>query len=145
MTYWDTSCVLKLYATEPDSEFWTQQATQKKVPLLSSRLLQTELACALRAKELRGEIKNGATQALMNRFQIDVQRERFRLSPLSNSILELSCSLIQEPRSSYLLRSLDALHLATCIHLECATLATTDQRLSRAADDHGIEVILSPG
>lgn len=143
MIYWDTSCVVKLYVSEPDSEQWMQLARRQASLLHSSALLETELACAFRGKEQRNEIRVGATKILMDLFHRDVQVGRFRLFPLAADVHRKACHLVVENNTKIALRSLDALHLATCLHLECEEIATTDIKLSAAAKAAGIKVVLA--
>lgn len=117
MIYWDTSCVVKLYVSEPDSEQWMQLARRQASLLHSSALLETELACAFRVKEQRNEVRAGATKILMDLFHRDVQAGRFRLFPLTAEVHRRACHLVIENNTNIALRSLDALHLATCLLL----------------------------
>jgi predicted nucleic acid-binding protein len=139
MIYWDTSCVVKLYAKEPDSDFWIDLGIQRTSPLFSSILLTTELTCALRAKEFRNEIRPGATENLVHRFFQDLQAERFRCLPITPEITKKASHLAIDWKQNGMLRTLDALHLATCLHLECSHIATADIRLREAACAVGLK------
>jgi len=44
--YWDTSCVIKLYTAESDSRQWQETALDVDEEIVSSVLLETELAYA---------------------------------------------------------------------------------------------------
>ena len=81
MIYWDTSCVLKLYVSESDSSTWEERALATDEEFAASALLETELAYGLIRKEARGDIKQGAAEALLTLFRQDVERARFTLYP----------------------------------------------------------------
>ena len=44
MIYWDTSCVLKLYTDESDSQRWQTNALEVEDEFVSSVLLETDVA-----------------------------------------------------------------------------------------------------
>lgn len=136
MIYWDTSCVLKLYAAESDSLSWQGQALAAEDELVASALVGTELAYALEQKELRGEVRPGGAQALLDVFRRDVQAGRFALYPVGTDVMRVAvdiaaaCYHAAEPVP---VRALDGLHLATARLLKCRALATTDRRMCAAA------------
>jgi predicted nucleic acid-binding protein len=53
--YWDTSCVLKLYTTEENSDKYLQLLESQTEPIYSSVLLDAELSYSFYRKESRGE------------------------------------------------------------------------------------------
>jgi predicted nucleic acid-binding protein len=143
MTYWDTSCVLKLYVSEVDSKRWQELAMAEQEPLLCSSLLLAELAFALAAKDARGDLVAGGASALRALFHDDVEKGRFRLIPCGSDVLEEAARIAElcyaaSPRIP--LRTLDGLHLATACLLHCRDLVTTDRRMRDAARLLGITV-----
>ena len=64
MAYWDTSCVLKLYVPEVDTPVYLARAASSPEPLFCSVLLQTELYYGLCRKEMAGDIRPNAADAL---------------------------------------------------------------------------------
>ena len=69
MTYWDTSCVLKLYVEVSNLDRWQDPPLEEDSPLLSSTLITAELAYAHKQKEACGEIRPCAARILNARFQ----------------------------------------------------------------------------
>ncbi|MDA0322637.1 MAG: type II toxin-antitoxin system VapC family toxin [Verrucomicrobia bacterium] len=141
MTYWDTSCVLKLYVEESDSARWQDRALEEDSPLLSSALITAELAYALERKEARGEIRPGAARILNARFQRDVARGRLRLIPVGSDVIDEStriATLCYRAKESVALRTLDGLHLSTAQLLRCGEIASADQRMRAGASLLGI-------
>lgn len=135
MIYWDTSCVVKLYVAEPDSDAWEKQAFDVHGPLSSSALLEPELAFTLVRKEQEGSLHAGAATLLLRQFRDDVRCGRFRLLPLGQDVMHEAATLAEQglKRKPVLhLRTLDGLHLAAAKLLKCRTVATTDGRMRQA-------------
>ena len=138
MIYWDTCCVLKLYARESDSEFWLKTAAKETSALHISQLTRSELAFALVAKEQRKELKPGAADILLSKFEQDIQRGLYHPIPLSISVIDRSTRLARHLRQLGL-RTLDGLHLATALESGCSRIATQDRRLLKATQEAGLE------
>jgi predicted nucleic acid-binding protein len=133
--YWDTSCVLKLYAAESDSAEWEAIALNATRSFCASSLLGLEMACALEQKELRGDIKAGAATLLLEMFHRDVAMGRFALYPVGADVLERArhiAATCYRHETPIHLRTLDAIHLATADAAGCHQLATADKRMREA-------------
>lgn len=136
MIYWDTSCVLKLYTSEPDSTVWQKLALLLEDDFVSSVILETELAYAFEQKELRREIKPGGAKALLHIFRNDLLAERFSLFPVGTDVLKTSATIAAQcyhAKKPIQMRTLDGLHLATSKLLKCKAVATADLRMQDAA------------
>ncbi len=135
MIYWDTSCLIKLYVAEIDSDQWQERLAAEAAPCLSSGLLYAELAYALHQKEIRKEIRPGSARRLFEHFERHVKQGRFELLPVGTDVLEKSVAVA---RTCYAakpvvpLRTADGIHLATAMVGGCSTVATTDQRMLAA-------------
>ncbi len=125
--YLDTSAFVKLVRVERETA--ALRADLGDEELVSSALLRVE---AQRAAARLGPAALDAARLLL---------ERATLLPLDDAVLERAATL--EPP---VLRSLDALHLATALSVgaEHLTLHTYDDLLARAAAAHGFAV-RSPG
>jgi len=135
MIYWDTSCVIKLYAAEPDSDHWQERLAQETGPCLSSSLLQAELAYALLQKELRGAVRSGSAKRLLEHVERHVKQGRFELLPVGADVLEQAVALARlcyAAKPAVALRTADGIHLATALVSGCSLVATTDQRMMAA-------------
>lgn len=136
MIYWDTSCILKLYTAESDSSQWQKVAVGQDDELVSSALLETEMAYAFEQKEQRGDIKPGGAQALIRLFRRDMKEGRFVLYPVGRDVLSTAATIASScyhARPPIPLRTLDGLHLATALLLKCRAIATADSRMKAAA------------
>jgi len=139
--YWDTSCVLKLYAAESDSGLWQKLLLERGGVLVSSALLEAELGLALEHKEVRGELRKGGAAALREHVQRDVQAGRLRLIPVGADVLAEAVRIgvaCLRARPPVLLRTLDGIHLATARLVRCAAVATADERMRSAARHLGL-------
>ena len=77
MAYWDTSCLLKLYANEADSPLF-QAYTVKDFQSSIAYIGRMELWAALRRKETLGEILPGAARTALVAFDTDVPQGLLR-------------------------------------------------------------------
>lgn len=143
MIYWDTSCAVKLYASEPDSSHWSRFIADSDDDHVSSALLDLELTCAFRQKESRGHLKSGGAGKLLLDFRNDVRLGHFQLFPVGADVLARATQIVENcgrQRPSVVLRTLDGIHLATAKLLNCSAIATTDERMKQAAKIAGIQV-----
>lgn len=124
--YLDTSAFLKLVVAETDSAAMRAWATRDDVQLVASDLLRTE---ALRAAR-----RHSAAALLQTRTLLDA----VHLLSITAEICERAAEL--DPS---ILRSLDALHLASALMLgdELEGVVTYDERLADACAVHGIAVL----
>ena len=124
LTYIDSSAIVKLVVTEPESAALRQYLTRRQ-PLVSSALARTEVARALMP----------AGSAAVARGH-DVLR-RIQLLRISNRVLRDAG--LMEPAD---LRSLDAIHLASAAQLGSSVreVVTYDARMADAARAAGWSV-----
>lgn len=118
MIYLDTSVALAALLTEerrPAAAFWDR-------PFVSSRLLEYELWTRLHARRLAGSHGEAAREILA----------RVSFVELLPTVLSRALEPFPVP-----VRTLDALHLATALHLAAAgqevVIATFDDRMRQAA------------
>jgi len=139
--YLDTSALVKLYISEPEST-WLDRALRGRRDLIVSDLAVTELASALgrRCRELA--LTAPVAARIYRRVLSDVEEELLRRVDLTQEVhreaerMLLSSSLVP-------LRSLDALHVALAAMNDARTIVTFDRTLERAAASFGI--LTSPG
>ncbi len=137
MTYWDTSALFKLYFAERDSsEFFDLLALQQDANIFTSAITSSEILCSLHRKEQLGELDKGEASEIFEVFSEDVQSSRVVLIPHGDNItkrIEIFLAEAAARSAPLIIRSLDAIHLATALQLGVDALATTDQRLRKAA------------
>jgi predicted nucleic acid-binding protein len=135
MRYWDTSALLKLYVTEPDSGRFRAHAGATG-PLLTSNFAEWELFVVLQRKEAGGDITTGTAQAFYSQFEMDVAAGRVTVLTADAKQLPGFQSLVRklyQQRPPLLIRTFDALHLAAAQAGQATEFVTTDQRQAQAA------------
>ncbi|HRQ87888.1 MAG TPA: type II toxin-antitoxin system VapC family toxin [Bacteroidia bacterium] len=146
MSYWDTSCLLKLYVAEPDSALFEAHALAAH-PLMSSEIARFELWTALRRKEAEGRIAPDAAAALFRCFETDCRTGEIVLVPIDEEVRSGFDAIVgnchgQSP--PIFIRTLDAIHLASARAAGEAEIVTTDLRLRDAAIFEGFDVFPPP-
>ncbi|HQZ27272.1 MAG TPA: type II toxin-antitoxin system VapC family toxin [Verrucomicrobiales bacterium] len=139
--YWDTSCVIKLYCRESDSEQYLAEIASATEALKSSSLLEAELYFAFQQKWLRQETNGKTPDRLFEEFQSDVNFGRIQLFPVGSDVIKESrevARLCFDVRPVKMLRTLDGLHLATARLLACERVLTADDRMKAVAGVLGL-------
>lgn len=142
MIYWDTSCVVKLYAVEADSDAYLDVASRSQDEFCSSEILLVEMRYALGRKELMGEIRHGAAESLYRRFMDDSSDGMFTLAPIGRDVMESAVDVarvLMKHDHPIHLRTLDGIHVATARVLGADTMLTTDGRVREAAVRLGLK------
>lgn len=124
--YLDTSAAVKLVVAEPHSAAMGSWARAHAGEVVSSDLLRTEL--------LRATSRGAPSEMRRARAVLD----SITILTLPTALFERAAEL--EPT---LLRSLDAVHLAAALDLgdDLDGLVTYDDRLTEAAELHGVPVV----
>jgi predicted nucleic acid-binding protein len=129
--YLDTSIVVKLLVSEPDSEFFIRSLEGQR--LTTSELAQTEVFSALLARERAGKIDISDRRLAWEEFQARVADEEIKIEPLNSIVLRKATRCLENCHPQVPLRTLDAIHLATADLCQDFPLVTTDARLANAA------------
>ena len=130
--YLDTSVLVKLYVREVDSEFYGRLVDGQ--PVSSSTRAYTEVWAALAAKEPARSITRGIRTDAWRTFEQDVTEDRIGMVSISDAIVRRANSIIERVHPHVVLRSLDALHLASADQLQDWSLAAHDVRMRQAAE-----------
>ena len=139
--YLDTAIILKLLVREPDSE-WFDTALRGQ-HFESSELALAEVRSALLAKERAGYVSSGERVRASEKFIEMTQEDIVRLLPLNRLVLERAGAIQLACHPRIPLRTLDALHVASCDLNRCGTLSTTDARMRAACEQ--LAIALLPG
>jgi predicted nucleic acid-binding protein len=129
--YVDSSALIKRAVVEAESEAVEEALAQHvdaEDALVSSTLAWIEISRALRAR-LDGEDHDVVTEAIDDALSGIAER------PITADVVSLARRI--EPN---VLRSLDAIHLATAVLLDADTVLTYDDRLAEAARHNGLTV-----
>lgn len=133
--YLDASALVKLFVPEPESDD-LNQALAGLMDVIVSDLALTEMASALgrRAREQRLTRKD-AQRLYRAASRLHASSHHVELTPPIHRRAERLMLSLTIP-----LRALDALHLATALDTEAATIVTFDPRLRAAAATQGLFV-----
>jgi predicted nucleic acid-binding protein len=137
--YLDTAILVKLLVREPDSDWFNQALLGQSFE--TSELALAEVRSALLAKERSGFITAEERVRAGDKFAALVDGDLVRLFPLSRPVLDraIAIQLACHPRIP--LRTLDALHVATCDLHQCGALSSTDARMRSACEQLAITLL----
>lgn len=137
--YLDSAIIVKLLVREADSEWFEHKLSGHSFE--TSELALTEVSAALLFKERKGDITRLERVKATEKFFSMVNDEWIRLHPLNRRVLERAHAVQLACHPRIPLRTLDALHVATCdLHHE-ETLAATDRRMRAACAQLGIVLV----
>ena len=133
--YLDASALVKLFVPEPESDD-LNRALAGLTDVIVSDLALTEMASALgrRVRERR-LTRDNARRLYREASRLHASSHRAELTPPIHRRAERLMLSLTTP-----LRALDALHLATALDVEAATVVTFDPRLREAAGSQGLFV-----
>lgn len=136
MSYWDTSTVVKLYVKEADSATFENYALNLTEPILSSRVALYEARATFHRKEAEGILQTGASQTLYNQLLQDVAAGELHLLDLDANVEReygRAIEICYQYTPRILIRTLDAIHLASARAGGDREIVATDKRLRDAA------------
>lgn len=136
--YLDSAIIVKLLVREPDSDWFNKHLVGQKFQ--ASELALTEVPAALFAKDRAGQLPSFNSAANRIRFEEMVEDENIILLPLNRAVLQRAVNIIQACHPRIPLRTLDAIHVATCDLNNCAPLSTTDNRMRAACSHLGLPI-----
>jgi predicted nucleic acid-binding protein len=136
--YVDSCIIVKLLVQEADSAFFHQALVGQA--LSSSELAFTEVLSALLIKEREKLISVAERARAWRVFTDRLEAEQIVLHSLNPIVLKKANHVLERCHPTVRLRSLDAIHTATCDLSQDFPFCTTDQRMRDAADVLGIPV-----
>lgn len=136
--YWDTSALLKAYIPEIDSEYFTGLIATGNQFVCSSIITTVEFRSALNRKAQAGELRSADAKKAMERFMRDCTEGRITQIPCDAALTVSAGEVVDlaatRPKSrSIMIRSVDAIHIASALSVRAASLVTTDQRMREVA------------
>lgn len=137
--YLDSAIIVKLLVREPESEWFGQNLIGQE--FATSELALTEVRSALLARERGGYITLRERTAAADKFFSMTESEAIHLLPLVRSVLERASAIQQACHPHIPLKTLDALHVATCDLHHSGTMAATDGRIRAACKQLGIALM----
>ena len=142
MVYLDSSSLLKLLWTEPESEAVRMRVAAEEVVIVSS-LAELESEVQLQAAWLAGRYREARWRQFRVKLAEFRETEPFRFHRLSATVFPTALRQHQAQGKIHC-RTLDRLHLAAMEELNLTRLITNDASQASAARAMGFEV-LTPG
>lgn len=134
--YLDSAIIVKLLVREADSDWFARHLSGHSFD--TSELALTEVGAALLFKERDNDITAEERARAAEKFHSMVDEELIWLHPLNRGVLDRARAIQLACHPRIPLRTLDALHVATCDLNRCGSLATTDRRMRAACAQLGI-------
>lgn len=137
--YLDSAIIVKLLVREADSDWFARRLSGHSFD--TSELALMEVCAALLFKERDNNItEQERVQATEKLFEM-VDGELLWLHPMNRQVLDRARAIQLACHPRIPLRTLDALHVATCDLHQCGSLATTDRRMRAACSQLGIALM----
>lgn len=124
--YFDTSVLVKRYVREPGSV--QAQALLRRYGFLSSAIVPVELLSALHRRRATGELARAGFEAILARIRRD--RAHWSLVEVTSAVLGRAEKVISHTE----VRTLDAIHLASALHVRAAAGVSEPQMPFVTAD-----------
>ncbi len=135
MSYWDTSCLIKLYTPEPDSQLF-RDFLDTGGACVTCDITPLEFWAAIRRKESEGVLAPGEARKLQIALETDLADGLIQMTSCDSAvrirfdeIVDLCHSMVPP----IFIRTNDALHLAAAHYAGETEIAATDKRLREAA------------
>lgn len=136
--YLDSAIIVKLLIREPDSDWFGKNLQGHHFE--TSELALTEVNSALLSRERQRFISVKESANAKEKFESMLASELIRLLPLNRAVLERAGAIQRACHLHMSLKTLDALHVATCdLHRE--KMCATDGRIRAACQQLGIELL----
>jgi predicted nucleic acid-binding protein len=136
MSYWDTSALAKLYVAEPDSALYERKSAGGRQAPVTARVTLFEMRRVAFRKEAEGFLRPLFAETMLQRLTAHVQTGEVRVV---ESDLAVAAEFDRIMAACYrrnpplLLRTLDALHLASARVAGESEVVATDGRLREVA------------
>jgi predicted nucleic acid-binding protein len=139
--YLDTSVVAKLYFNEPESRRISGILAENKSEFCSSELLIPEFHSVACRKLREKFVTQRQFIEAIDKFTEHDKCGAWRLYPVTRGTLSSAGKLIEKLSGSIGLKTLDAIHLATCLEYSLFPIFTTDKVMLSAAKELKIEFV----
>jgi uncharacterized protein len=136
--YIDTSALAKRYVAERGSDAFDRFLVEHADDFVISPLVATEFESLLQRLRRQRLIDTRYAERARQHFSADLRAALWSMQPFESGSITLAAELMRKLTAP--LATLDALHLASAIGLECGGLATGDRQLAKAAGERGLDI-----
>ncbi len=147
MSYWDTACLIKIYADETDSSVFRRRLQERDEAATTGDFARLEFLTTLWRMEANGTIAEGFAEKTARVFDRKVEDNSFRLVACDAQVHAEFMRVVRRCYSQFppvLVRTLDALHVASVIASGETEIVATDKRLRGAAKLLGLQLFPPP-
>ena len=141
--YLDSAILVKLVVREPDREYYADFVDGQSA-VFSSELTIVECRSALLRKQAQGQLAARTCSGAWARLQALWSGGGLVLYPVSLAVLQEAGETIQRCTGHAPLRTLDAIHIATCLRSRAYPLVTNDGVMRAAAEILGVPLSQMP-
>ena len=135
--YLDSTILIKLVVREPDSGFYAD-LTAGRTDVRSSELAVAECRSALVRKRQEGQLDAATCARAWERLETMWTGGGLTLDPVTLPVLREAGDLVERCAPKTPIRTLDAIHLASCRRARAFPLITNDRVMCAAAEMLGI-------
>jgi predicted nucleic acid-binding protein len=139
--YLDTSCLLKMFFPEPETE-WVLERVQHEDSVIVSDLTRLEMISQVHARVEGGSLSRSRARTMLAHLDQMLTREPFELVAFTASALEAAEQQARQLAKGRHCRTLDRLHLTLLQEQGINRLLTNDEAQARAARALGLQVIV---
>ncbi len=140
--YIDTSALAKRYLAEKGSDAFDAFLITQVDDCVISPLVATELESLVQRLLRQRLIAKPYAAQVRQDFADDLRAALWAMRPFPSAALTLASDLLRTLAAP--LATLDALHLASAVELDCSAIATGDRQLAKAAGERGLAVHAFP-
>jgi predicted nucleic acid-binding protein len=137
--YLDSAIVVKLLVRERESVWFTRNLSGQSFE--TSELALAEVCAALLVKERAGDLTPNERIKATETFFSMIEDELILLLPLNRKVIDRARAVQLACHPAVPLRTLDALHVATCDLHNSGSMSATDRRIRSACQQLGIALI----
>ena len=142
--YLDSAILIKLVIREPDSDFYAD-LLDGQTAVLASELAMPESRSALLRKRESGDIDARTCERAWGRLQaLWADGGGLALRPVTRTVLQEAGEVMRQCAGSVPVRTLDAIHIASCLLARAYPLVTNDRVMRSAAERLGIPLCAAP-
>jgi predicted nucleic acid-binding protein len=137
--YLDSAIIVKLLVREPESEWFERNLPGQ--PFETSELALSEVCAALLSQERANKLSPQERVKATERFFLMIEDETISLLSLNRPVVDRARSVQLACHPQVPLRTLDALHVATCDLHNGGSMCATDSRIRAACKQMGIALM----
>lgn len=146
MSYWDTSCLIKLYTPEPDSSRFRNHLAAGAT-CVTCDIAPLEFWATVRRKEAEGVLAPGEARMVQSALEADLVSGIIVMNPCDDGVrtqFDAVVDACHAMRPAIFIRTNDAIHLAAARCAGETEIVATDKRLREAALALGLTVFPPP-